>query len=317
MSSKRILIVGGSGSWGNELARQLLLTTNDSITIFSRNEYQQVKMQRKFNNDRLKFVIGDVRDYESVNLACYSVDIVFLLSALKHVPICEEQPDEAIKTNIIGTQNVIKACINQNVYRCIDVSSDKACSANTLYGATKFIGEKLIINANKYEKTIFTCIRSGNVLGTNGSVVPLFIDQIKKNNQMTITDRLMTRYFLSLPEAINLLLTAMNAPAGSLLVMKMPSCTIGDLAETLKDLYGDKNTSMQEIGIRPSEKKHETLISSEETPVCYIYNSDYYVIYPEKLGLQKVKFKEYTSNNQILLTKPEIKDMLDRGGFLI
>ncbi|MFH0806004.1 MAG: polysaccharide biosynthesis protein [Patescibacteria group bacterium] len=313
----QILILGGTGSWGQQLTKTLLTDPKiSSITIFSRNEFNQVQMQRNFNESRLKFVIGDIRDYEAVYNACFNKNKVYLLSALKHVPVCEEQPEEAIKTNIIGTQNVIKASIEQNVETVVDVSSDKSTSANTLYGATKFIGEKLILNANKLGDTSFICIRAGNVLGTAGSVVPLFIDQIKNTNTMTVTDGSMTRYFMSLPEAINLLLTATNIPRGSLLVMKMNSCTIGSLADTMKDVFGNKDTIIKEVGARPSEKKHEMLVSSDEAPNCYEYNKDYYIISNDKLDLPKVKFEYYSSNSQPLMNKEQIKEMLNLGGFL-
>jgi len=313
----QILLLGGTGSWGQQLTKTLLTDPKiSSITIFSRNEFNQVQMQRNFNESRLKFVVGDIRDYEAVYNACFNKNKVYLLSALKHVPVCEEQPEEAIKTNIIGTQNVIKASIEQNVETVVDVSSDKAVSPNTTYGMTKAIGEKLILNANKLGDTSFICIRAGNVLGSAGSVCPLFINQIKNTNTMTVTDGTMTRYFMSLPEAINLLLTAVNAPRGSLLVMKMPSCTIRELAETMKEVFGNETTFIKEIGARASEKKHELLVNSDESPICYVYNKDYYIISNDKLDLPKVNFEYYSSNSQPLMNRVQIKEMLQKGGFI-
>lgn len=313
----KYLLTGGTGSWGKVLTQKLLEKSDtEEIRIFSRNEYNQVMMKRNFNNSKLVFIIGDIRDYEAIKLASKNINTIFHLAALKHVPICENQPEEAIKTNIIGTQNIIKASISQNVNQVIDVSSDKAVSPNTLYGMTKAVGEKLILNANKLGQTSFICIRAGNVLGSAGSVVPLFIDQIKTTNIMTVTDKEMTRYFMSLPEAISLLLTASNAPAGSLLVMKMPSCTIGRLAETMKLTFGNTNTQIKEIGTRLSEKKHELLINEDEAPLTYIYSNNYYIINDNKLDLPKVDFEYYGSNSQPLMNETEIITMLKQGNFI-
>ena len=315
----KILITGGTGSWGNELTKQLLTFNPGQIIIYSRNEFNQVTMKRRFNNKKLKFHIGNVRDYDSLNRACKGVDYIFHLAALKHVPVCEQQPNEAIKTNINGTNNVIRAAINNQVKRVIDVSTDKACSPLNVYGMTKAVGEKLITNASQLtDTTDFMCIRAGNVMGTAGSVIPLFIDQIKKNNKITITDKRMTRYFISLEEAISLLFTAINSNFdGSLFVMKMPACKLTDLAKVLIDYYGDKNTEIIETGIRPGEKIHEVLVSKDEVLQTYEYNDTYYLIYPQnKIELfQKVTFPEYSSSTY-LMNKKEIQKLLNKGGFL-
>lgn len=312
------LVTGGTGSWGNELTKQLLaFEDTERITIFSRNEYNQVAMQRKFNNSKLKFVIGDVRDSEAVEKACRGVSVLYHLGALKHVPICEGQPEEAIKTNIIGTQNVISGALKNKVKRVIDVSTDKACAPNNLYGMTKAIGEKLILHADTQGETRFICIRAGNVLGSAGSVVPLFIQQIEKYNSMTLTNGEMTRYFMSLPEAIKLVLTASKLEVrGKLLVMKMPSCTINDLAETIGYLYGNEVTTIKHIGSRPGEKVHEMLVSEAEALSTYIYNDDYYLVSDESLSLSKVDFKYYSSNSQKLLNREGIIGLLAKGGFV-
>ena len=313
---KSILIVGGTGSWGKELISQLINFSPKLIRVLSRNEFNSVSVQRQFNNAKLEFVIGDVRDYDAVNAVSVGIDYTFLLSAIKHVPVCESQPDEAIKTNIIGTQNVIRACLANNVVKCIDVSTDKACAPNNLYGLTKAVGEKLVLNSNKYNKTRFICIRAGNVLGSAGSVVPLFIDQIKKRNNITVTDQSMTRYFMTLPEAIRLLLKActIDFPA-NLVVMKMPSCTIRDLSEVIARRYGDEITTITIIGSRPGEKKHEMLLSEHESGIAYEYDTNYFVVSDELLPLNKVNFEYYSSNSQILMTKPQISEMLQKGGF--
>lgn len=328
-NNKTVLITGGSGSWGNELIKQLLEVNVKEIRSLARNEYRQVSLRRKFNDSRLKIIIGDIRDYGKVYFACKNVDIVFHLAALKHVPVCEEFIYESIKTNINGTRNIVRASIENNVKKVVDVSSDKAVLPINTYGMCKAIGEKLILNGSKLEsKTTFMVIRGGNVLGTNGSVVPLFIDQIKRFNKITITDKRMTRYFLTLPEAIKLLFTAIESDInGSLFVMKMPSCKITDLAEVMIEHYGNKDTKIQEIGIRPGEKIHEILVSEHESPNAYKYGENYYLIMykfsstsnRKELEIltqyEKVNFKKYTSN-QILMNKEEIKELLKRGGYL-
>ena len=242
--NKRVLVTGGSGSWGNELITQLLETKVKEIISYARGEFNQVSLQRKFNDPRLKIVVGDVRDYGELKHACKDIDIVFHLAALKHVPVCERQPYEAIKTNINGTRNIVRASIECNVKKVIDVSSDKAVLPINTYGMTKAVGEKLTLNASTLgSKTQFMCIRGGNVLGTNGSVVPLFINQIKRYNKITITDGKMTRYFLTLPEAIKLLFVATKSDInGGLFVMKMPACKIADLADVMIKRYGNKET---------------------------------------------------------------------------
>lgn len=322
-----VALTGGSGSWGQELTKQLLDKHPKMIIIYSRGELAQVNMQREFNDDRIKYVIGDVRDAQAVDrLFSNGVDYVFHLAALKHVPVCENQPQEAIKTNIDGTVNVVNAAIKHKVKKVIDVSTDKAVSPTNLYGMTKAVGEKLIIQANLLtDDTDFICIRGGNVLGSNGSVVPLFIDQIKKVNGITVTDGSMTRFFLTLSEAIALLFQATeNSVGGETYVMNMPSFSISDLAAVLIEYYGDENTSIKEVGIREGEKIDEVLISEHEVGRSYIFNDDYYVILPELLihkdyryleGSKKVKFDSFSSK---ITTKNRdyLTNLLDRGGFL-
>ncbi|MFT5876129.1 MAG: UDP-N-acetylglucosamine 4,6-dehydratase, partial [Clostridium sp.] len=280
---KTILITGGTGSWGNELTTQLLEMNPKQIIIYSRSELNQVNMQRKFIHPKLKFIIGDIRDYESLKQATKNVDYIFHLAALKHVPICEEQPFEAIKTNIIGVENIIKVAIENRVYKVIDVSTDKAVEPVNVYGMTKAIGEKLVIHANTIsDNTKFVCIRAGNVLGTNGSVVPYFIDQVKRENQITITDMEMTRYFLTLNQAIGLIFKAIKSSVGGeTFVMKMPGYKIVDIASIIQDQFGQEQCSIKIIGKRPGEKLHEVLISRYEAENAYIYDNDYFVILPQ------------------------------------
>lgn len=315
-----VFIAGGTGSWGYELTKQLLLKNPKEIRIFSRSERNQVAMEREFNNRRLKFIIGDVRDFEHLRESTKGIDIVFFLSALKHVPICEEYPMEAIKTNIIGTENIIKASIINNVKIVIDSSSDKACAPNNHYGLTKAVGEKLIIHASQKTdcKTKFICIRAGNVMGTNGSVIPLFINQIKTQNKVTITNKDMTRFFITLSEVIQLMLMAINSKLnGGLFVVNMPACKIIDLAKVLVEYYGNKDTQIIETGIRQGEKIHEVLISEEESKNSYIYDKNYYVYFADgrKTNLKPFPYSKFASNTK-LLNYDEIKQMLSIGGFL-
>ncbi|TWE00956.1 polysaccharide biosynthesis protein [Neobacillus bataviensis] len=325
--NKKILITGGSGSWGNELTKQLLLKNPEEIRIFSRNEFNQVTMQRKFNNHpSLKFIIGDVRDYAALEKACEGIDYLFHLAALKHVPICEYQPEEAMKTNVTGTENVIKASIANKVKKVIDVSTDKAVEPINFYGMTKSLGEKLMLKANgESNHTEFVCIRGGNVLGTNGSVVPLFKKMIEDGDDITITLKEMTRYFLTVGEAIELLLKATEETiGGEIYVMKMKACKILDLAEVMIEELATKPVTIKEIGIRPGEKLHEVLVAAHETPFTLQYDSQYYVILPSNPSqnlinkykrYEKVNFTRYQSND-LLMPKTEIAEMLRLGGFI-
>lgn len=327
--NKIILIDGGSGSWGNELTTQLLEKNPKKIIIFSRGELAQVNMQRKYNNGRIEYIIGDVRDADAVDRLFNrkNIDYVFHLAALKHVPVCENQPQEAIKTNIVGTINLINSAMKYGIKKFIDVSTDKAVSPTNLYGMTKSVGEKLTIQANNLTSdTDFVCIRGGNVLGSNGSVVPYFINQIKAQNKVTITDSKMTRFFLTLSEAIFLLFEAAeNSVGGETFVMNMPSFYISDLAKVLIGFYGNSETKIEEIGIREGEKVHEVLISEHESPTSYRFDENYYVILPSiKINKdyshlnnhERVQFKTFSSADNI---KDEnyLYKLLLNGGFLI
>lgn len=323
-NGKKIFVTGATGSWGKTLITQLLINYHvNEIVCFSRNEYQQVAMKRQFNNDKLKFVIGDVRDLESLIRHTVGVDYIFHLAALKHVPICEDYPEEAIKTNIDGTKNIITAAITNKVTKVIDVSSDKAVEPINVYGMTKAIGEKLIIHANSLSDTRFICIRGGNVMGSSGSVIPLFIDSITKNKQIKITDTMMTRFFLTLEEAISLIFKASeDSIGGETFVMNMPACYITDLADVLMDHYGKSEVLV--TGTRPGEKIDEILISHNEARLTYVYDESYFVILPPDANSKLVekysnliKFNggEFTSKTR-LLDNNQIKEMLVRGKFI-
>ncbi|PWA12719.1 UDP-N-acetylglucosamine 4,6-dehydratase [Pueribacillus theae] len=325
--NKIILVTGGTGSWGYELVKQLLKKNPKEIRIFSRNENNQVTMKRTFESDpRLTFIIGDVKEQNSVFKACENVDIIFHLAALKHVTVCEEQPYEALKTNVHGTQNVIDGAIANQVKKVIYVSTDKAANPSNFYGFTKSIGEKLAIHANILgANTKFVCIRAGNVLGSNGSVIHIFKKQIKEREKITITHKEMTRFFLNLEDAISLLFKAAeDSKGGEIFVMKMPACHIVDLAEVLAENHNVKEIEMEELGIRPGEKLHEILFSEYESQNTVTYDSNYYVILPfihikglndhyrkyEQANLTSYKSSDY------LMSKEEIKEMLKKGKFI-
>lgn len=322
-NGSKIFITGATGSWGQTLV-SLLLKTYDvkQIVCFSRNENQQVEMKRKFNHNKLKFILGDVRDTAALSNAMVDVDYVFHLAAIKHVPICEEQPTEVVKTNILGTQNIIDISIRNNVKKVINVSSDKAVEPINLYGMTKAVGEKLIIQANDLGKTKFVCIRGGNVMGSNGSVIPFFIDKMKNGQSISLTDKNMTRFFLTLEEAITLIFKASeNSIGGETFVMNMPSCYIKDLAEVLMDNYG--KAYIVETGMRPGEKLNEILVSKHESSHTYEYDKNYYVILPPTASgalldkyqnLKKFSHQEFSSLTNIM-DKEQIKQMLIKGNF--
>lgn len=325
-NNKRILVTGGTGSWGHELITQLLSEQPKEVIVYSRNESTQVAMSRQFEDTRLGFVIGDIRDKEALTVACQEVDYIFHLAALKHVPVCEDQPYEALKTNVIGTQNVIEAAIENGVEKVIYISTDKAANPSNFYGMTKAIGEKLIVYANLLRsKTRFVTVRGGNVLGTNGSVVHLFKDQIRKRGEVSITDLQMTRFFLTLRDAITLLFKAtIESVGGEIFVMTMPTCLITDLAEVLIEDSGIEGIKLVERGIRPGEKIHEILMSDYESLTTVVYDEQYLVILPtihipdlkeHYSHYPPVSFNSFSSKYN-LMSKDEIRNILQRGGFL-
>jgi nucleoside-diphosphate-sugar epimerase len=321
----RIFVSGATGSWGQTLITMLLKTYDvKEIICFSRGELQQVLMKRKFNNSKLKFIIGDIRDYDTVKQATRDVDYIFHLAALKHVPVCEENVQETIKTNINGTTNIVNAAIENRVKKVIDVSSDKAVEPINLYGMTKAVGEKIIVQANDLsDYTKFVCIRGGNVMGSSGSVIPFFIEQIKAGGPITITDVKMTRFFLTLEEAILLLFKAsIDSIGGETFVMNMPACYIKDLAEVLMDEYGV--VEVKETGMRPGEKLDEMLISHHESQLSFCYDSNYFLTLPagynQALATRyqdhaPFPYTEFSSVTKIM-NKQEIKEMLKKGKFI-
>lgn len=324
-NNKRILITGWTGSWWNELTKQLLEKYSPKeIIIYSRWELAQVMMWRKFSDYKnIKYIIWDVRDLPRLTECMKNVDYVFHLAALKHVPVCEDYPEESVKTNVTGTENVVKAAKANRVKVVIDVSTDKACNPINVYGSCKSLWEKLMIQANdEHSETKFVCIRAWNVMGTNGSIIPFFKDLLKNTEkQLPITDIEMTRYFMTLQEAIWLIFKATDNCFGwEVFVTKMPACRIIDLAKVLSNHY-NKDLNYKVIWIRPGEKLHEELVSEYEA-VNTVEDENFRIILPMTKKLDekyknhpKMKEYKYTSND-ILMNESEIHAMLKDGWFL-
>jgi UDP-N-acetylglucosamine 4,6-dehydratase (inverting) len=319
LNNKTILITGGTGSFGQKCVEMILKKYNvKSIRIYSRGEHKQVEMEQLFKNDKLRFFIGDVRDKDRLNRAMNGVDVVIHAAALKHVPVCEYNPNEAVKTNIDGAMNVIDAAIDNGVEQVIALSTDKAVQPLNIYGASKLVAEKLIVQANTYTgkgKTKFSCVRYGNVTGSNGSVVPLFLKQ-RKDNLITITDNSMTRFCISLEDGVNLVFYGLeNMVGGEIFIPKLPSVRVFDLADVIAP-----NAKKKVVGIRPGEKLHESLFCENEARNV-IERDNYYIIKPEFsfwTNDEKVKSTftdEYNSlTNTWYLNKEEIKAMLIKCG---
>ena len=316
---KTILITGGTGSLGQALTKRLLEMGPKAIRIFSRNESKQIEMENIFKDDRLRFFLGDVRDLPRLNKAVEDVDFVFHAAALKHVPKIEYNPFEAIKTNILGSENVINACLTNNVEKAVCVSTDKAVSPLNIYGATKLLMEKLFVTANNYlneekYKTKFFGLRYGNVLGSSGSVVPLFIEQIKSKKKISITDASMTRFSITMSEALDFILHATELGTGSeIFVPKLRAYSLLDVKEALFEML--ENTGEEIIGIRPGEKLNETLINSEEIRYSWEIDNMYMISNPEIMKTypkaEKIKnMKMYSSDSVDKIPKDELKQLI-------
>jgi UDP-N-acetylglucosamine 4,6-dehydratase/5-epimerase len=285
---KKILIVGGTGTLGQHLTRFLLRHNPQVIRILSRDEYKQFEMQRNFeeHQSKLRFLIGDIRDGQRLVRAMEDIDYVFHLAAMKHVPFCEYNPFEAVQTNIIGTQNMIQAAIQNGVKKVLFTSTDKAISPTNTYGASKLMAERLIAAA-EYQKgpkqTVFAAVRFGNVMGSRGSVIPLFSKQILDSQSVSVTDLAMTRYMMTASQAISLMLKANElSTGGEIFVMKMPTILLSDLVDVLIEEVCQKHhisqqVSKKEIGLRPGEKRYEELMTDEEALQAW-ETSDLYIL---------------------------------------
>jgi len=322
-SNKTLLITGGTGSFGNAVMERFLDTDVKEIRIFSRDEKKQDDMRKFYNSEKLKFYIGDVRDINSVKNAMYNVDFVFHAAALKQVPSCEFFPMEAVKTNVIGTENVVNAAIDFKVKKVICLSTDKAAYPINAMGISKAMMEKVFVaksrNVNP-DDTLICGTRYGNVMASRGSVIPLFIDQVKSGSPITITDPNMTRFLMSLEEAVELVVFAFNnANSGDIMVQKSPASTIGDLAVAIKELFNADN-EIKVIGTRHGEKLYETLLTKEENVVADNFEN-YYRVPADKRDLNYDKYfiegneklssgEEYNSHNTHRLNVEQIKETL-------
>ncbi len=322
-TSKTLLITGGTGSFGNAVLCRFLHTDIKEIRIFSRDEKKQDDMRHLYNNNKIQYYIGDVRDINSIRNAMHNVDFIFHAAALKQVPSCEFFPIEAVKTNVLGTDNVLTAAIEAGVKKVICLSTDKAAYPVNAMGTSKAMMEKVFVAKSRTvdsDKTLICGTRYGNVMCSRGSVIPLFIEQIKSGLPLTITEPKMTRFIMSLEEAVDLVLFAFeNAEAGDILVQKAPACTIEVLAEAVKEIFNAKN-EIKIIGIRHGEKMYETLLTNEECAHA-IDMGDFYRVPCDKRGLNYDKYykqgeekrnilTEFNSNNTQILTKEEVKAKL-------
>ena len=324
--NKTLLITGGTGSFGNAVLDRFLDSEIKEIRIFSRDEKKQHDMRVAYNNPKIKFYIGDVRDYRSIDQAMFNVDYVFHAAALKQVPSCEFYPIEAVKTNVLGTENVLNAAISNEVKKLVCLSTDKAVYPINAMGVSKAMMEKVFVAKSRNSKnTIITGTRYGNVMASRGSVIPHFHDQIIKGENITVTNPDMTRFMMTLDHAVELVLFAFNnGQSGDIFVQKSPASTIGDLAIAMKEIY-NSDVLIENIGIRHAEKMHETLLSVEERMVSKDLG-DYYKVSADNRDLNYNKYfsegidskavlEEYNSFNTNRLSIQELKDLLGTVGY--
>lgn len=298
LEGKNILITGGCGSVGRELVAKLLEHKPNVIRIYDINETGLYELKKEFSKSKLlRYLIGDIRDKERINKACEDIDIVIHAAALKHVYFCEYNPFEALKTNVQGTQNVIDAALANNVEKMLFTSSDKAVNPTNVMGITKLLAERLVISANYYKgsrRTIFSCLRFGNVLGSNGSVIALFKEQIEKGGPVTVTEKGMTRYIMTKDEATEFIISSIkHSKGGEIFVSKMKAVDIEELAITLIDKYNNTKDKIQieYIGKIPGEKLYEELLTENEIMNTFVVDN-MYIIYPEFTNLMEINTKD-------------------------
>jgi UDP-N-acetylglucosamine 4,6-dehydratase/5-epimerase len=321
-NKKILLVTGGTGSFGNAVVSRFINTNIKEIRIFSRDEFKQDEMRKSFNNEKLKFYIGDVRDPKSIDDAIRGVDYLFHAAALKQVPSCEFHPMEAIKTNIIGTENILNSAISARIKKVIVLSTDKAVYPINAMGTSKAMMEKLVVSKGRnVEHTMIAVTRYGNVMGSRGSVIPLFINQIKRGLPITITDPNMTRFMMNLDQAVELVLFAFECgKSGDIFVQKSPATTIKLLANTIKNITGRPDHVVKTIGIRHGEKLFESLLTKEEM-IRAIDLKEYYRIPADSRDLNYKKFfeegeqiftesSEYHSHNTRALNTEELTKLL-------
>lgn len=330
---KTILVTGGVGSIGSEIVKSILNYNPKVVRVFDSSENGLFELEHMLQSEKIRFFLGDVKDKERIKKGMENVDVVFHTAALKHVPLCEYNPSEPIKTNVLGTQNVIDAAVEEEVEKFITISTDKAVNPVNVLGATKLLAERLTVSANYYKglkKTALSCVRFGNVLETNGSVIPLFRKQIKNGGPLTITDPNMTRFMMDIPMSVELVLKAAEiSKGGEIFILKMPVLRIADLAEVmikeLAPIYGHNpdEIKIKTIGRRAGEKLYEELMTEDEATDAF-EDEDTFVLLPKTLRLvgnityklqedfKRTQKREYSSKNLKLLTKEEIKTLLNR-----
>ena len=329
-TKKCLLITGGTGSFGNSVLNRFLESDLDEIRIFSRDEKKQDDMRARYSNPKIKFYLGDVRDYNSVLNATRGVDFIFHAAALKQVPSCEFYPMEAVKTNVLGTENVLDAAIANQVQRVVCLSTDKAVYPINAMGISKAMMEKVLVAKSRgldCDKTVICGTRYGNVMASRGSVIPLFVEQIRADKPISITDPNMTRFMMTLADAVDLVLFAFeNGRNGDMFVQKAPAATIATLAEALTELLDKANHPIKVIGTRHGEKLYEVLLSREEM-ACAEDNGDYYRIPPDRRDLNYGKFvdqgleeislaTDYNSHNTVRLDIAGMKILLQKLKFI-
>jgi UDP-N-acetylglucosamine 4,6-dehydratase/5-epimerase len=328
MKIKNLLITGGTGSFGNAILRRLLCSDIQEIRIFSRDEKKQDDMRNKYKDSRLKFYIGDVRDIDSVRAAMRGIDFVFHAAALKQVPSCEFYPIEAVKTNILGTENVLEAAVSLGVKKVICLSTDKAVYPINAMGISKALMEKVAVAKSRESKKTIICVtRYGNVMCSRGSVIPLFINQIRAKKPITITDPAMTRFMMTLDDAVDLVIFAFqHGEQGEIFVQKAPAATIELLASALRELMGEPNHPINIIGTRHGEKLFEVLLSREEMAAAEDLGG-YYRVPPDLRDLNYHKFVdkgevkitqavEYSSHNTTQLNILKLKTLMSKLSYL-
>ena len=320
--NKVLLISGGTGSFGGAVLKRFLTTNIKEIRIFSRDELKQDDMRKFYNNDKLKFYIGDVRDKNSIDDAMREVDYVFHAAALKQVPSCEFYPMQAVKTNVIGTENLLNSAIAAGVEKVIALSTDKAVYPINAMGISKAMMERVIVaKGRNVEDTMIACTRYGNVMASRGSVIPLFIDQVRNGKPITITDPNMTRFMMSLDQAVDLVLFAFeNGQSGDIFVQKAPAATVELLANTMKNILGKSDHKIKTIGTRHGEKLYETLLTKEEMVKAIDMGEDYripadtrdlnYNQFFEEGGEVITEAGEYHSHNTHRLNEEELTELL-------
>ena len=311
---KIVLITGGTGSLGSALTKKILKTNVKAIRIFSRDEWKQVQMQSEIKDERLRFLIGDVRDKERLSRALEGVDIVIHAAALKQVPVAEYNPFEAVKTNVNGAANLIEACLDNNVGIVLGVGTDKAVSPLNTYGATKLLMERLFVTANFYKgdhKVKFLTVRYGNVLGSRGSIVPVFVNQIQNGKKITITDSEMTRFNITMNDAINLIFRALeNGEGGEIYIPKLKAYKVGDMKDAILEIMNSKNET-EIISVRSGEKYHESLIIIDELRNTFETKEDYIISAEKNEKLKNTTLdQQYSSDKVELLTKEDLKKIL-------